>query len=894
LARKKSVSNSGYEMQPVVKDTEAHLSVSGMYENWFLEYASYVILERAVPALGDGLKPVQRRILHAMEVIDDGRFNKVANLIGQTMQYHPHGDAAIGDALVGLGQKDLLIETQGNWGDVRTGDAAAASRYIEARLSKFAHAVLFNARTTEWQMTYDGRKKEPVTLPAKFPLLLAQGVEGIAVGLATKILPHNFVELIEASIKILRKQSFTLFPDFATGGMVDVSHYQDGNRGGKIRCRARLEENDKKVLIIREIPFGTTTGGLIDSILKANESGKLKVKKVVDNTAEKVEIEIHLPPGVSADQTMDALYAFTDCEVSISPNACVIEHHKPVFMGVSDILRRNTAQTVDLLEQELLLRKGDLAEQWHMGSLEQIFIEERIYRKIEECETWEAVLSAIDGGLKPFKKRFRREITRDDLLKLTEIKIKRISKYDTFKATEQLKALQEQIVETDYHLANLTAFAIDFYQKLLQQFGKGRDRKSEIRAFDTIQANQVALASEKLYVNRQTGFVGTGLRKEELVGDCSSLDEIIVFRRDGKCLVTKVSDKAYVGKDILWIDIFRRQDDRIAYNMIYTDGVSGVSLAKRFQISGIIRDKEYELTKGSAHTRVQYFSSNPNAESERVQIQLHPGCRAHNKNFDFDFAEISIKSRAALGNIVTKYPIKKVVFKEKGNSELGGRPFWFEPSVGRMNRDGRGVFLGHFNTGDLLIAVYEEGSYELLEPGVQYRFETKDLLLLNKWIADMPLNICHYIPSAKSWYIKRFLVETTTLQKRFSFVSEEKGAKAAFAWQHPSPKVAFEWGTARKRDRKILDLEQFMDVKGWKAMGNRLTTQTLWSAELLNPLLGEELSADAKNRVEDLRGDIWHEEEVPAPSKSTKGNPTKGKGKGKSSSTGGGEQQKLF
>jgi topoisomerase-4 subunit A len=877
-------------------DPEAYLPVSGMYENWFLEYASYVILERAVPALGDGLKPVQRRILHAMEVIDDGRFNKVANLIGQTMQYHPHGDAAIGDALVGLGQKDLLIDTQGNWGDVRTGDAAAASRYIEARLSKFAHAILFNTRTTVWQMTYDGRKKEPVTLPAKFPLLLAQGVEGIAVGLATKILPHNFVELIEASIKILRKQSFTLYPDFATGGMVDVSLYQDGNRGGKIRCRARIEENDKKALIIREIPYGTTTGGLIDSILKANDSGKLKVKKVIDNTAEKVEIEIQLPPGVSADQTVDALYAFTDCEVSISPNACVIEGHRPIFMGVSEILRRNTAQTVDLLQQELLLRKADLAEQWHMGSLEQIFIEERIYRKIEECETWEAVLAAIDLGLKPFKKRFRREITRDDLAKLTEIKIKRISKFDTFKATEQLKALQEQIAETDHHLANLTAYAIDFYQKLLQQFGKGRERKTEIRAFDTIQANQVALASEKLYVNRQTGFVGTGLRKEELVGDCSTLDEIIVFRRDGKCLITKVSDKAYVGKDIVWIDIFRRQDDRIAYNMIYTDGASGVSLAKRFQISGVIRDKEYELTKGTAHTRVQYFSSNANAESERVQIQLHPGCRAHNKNIDFDFAEIAIKNRSAQGNTVTKYPIKKVVFKEKGNSELGGRPFWFEPAVGRLNRDGRGVFLGHFNTGDLFIAVYEEGTYELLEPGVQYRFDTEELLLLNKWNPEMPLNVCHYIPSAKAWYIKRFRIETTTLQKRFSFVVDEKGAKAAFSWQHPSPKVAFEWGTTRKKDRKVLELDQFMEVKGWKAMGNRLTTQPLLGAELLNPLLGEELTAEEKGRVENLQEDIWHEHEVPEPTKSAKGGSSskRGGGQGKSGTRGGGEQQKLF
>jgi len=873
-----------------------HKPVAGLYEDWFLDYASYVILERAVPALEDGLKPVQRRILHAMEVIDDGRFNKVANLIGQTMQYHPHGDAAIGDALVGLGQKDLLIDTQGNWGDVRTGDSAAASRYIEARLSKFAKVVLFNPRTTLWQMTYDGRKREPVTLPAKFPLLLAQGVEGIAVGLATRILPHNFVELIEASIRILRKQPFVLLPDFPTGGLMDVSQYQDGSRGGKIRCRARIEENDKKALLIREIPFGTTTGGIIDSILKANESGKIKIRKVVDNTAERVEIEIQLPAGVSVDQTVDALYAFTDCEVSISPNACVIEGKTPAFRGVSDILRANTAQTMSLLEQELLLRKADLAEQWHAGSLEQIFIEERIYRKIEECETWEAVLDAIDKGLQPFRKRFRREITRDDLVRLTEIKIKRISRYDSFKATEQLKALQDQMKETELHLSNLTAYTIDFYQRLLKDFGKGRERKTEIRTFDTIQASQVALASEKLYVNRATGFVGTGLKKEELVGECSSLDEIVVIRRDGKCVVTKVSEKAYVGKDILWVDLYRRQDDRTAYNMIYTDGESGHSLVKRFQIGGIIRDKEYDLTKGTPHTRVQYLSCNPNAESERVQIQLHPGCRAHNKLFDFDFAELTIKNRSALGNLVTKYPIKKVTFKEKGSSDLGGRPFWFDPPVGRLNQDGRGVFMGHFNTGDLMLAVYEEGTYEILEPSLQRRFETSELLLLNKWLPETPLNACHYVPASKAWYIKRFLIETSTQGKRFGFVSEGKGAKAAFAWQHPAPRVAFEWGTTRKKDRKVLELDQFIEVKGWKALGNRLTPLPLLGAELLNPIGVEDLTEDEKTMVEKNRQDIWTEEKVgPPPPKGRKAGAT---GKGNSGSKGGsgsgGEQQKLF
>jgi len=848
-----------------------------------------------VPALEDGLKPVQRRILHAMEVIDDGRFNKVANLIGQTMQYHPHGDAAIGDALVGLGQKDLLVDTQGNWGDVRTGDAAAASRYIEARLSKFAQAVLFNPRTTRWQMTYDGRKKEPVTLPAKFPLLLAQGVEGIAVGLATKILPHNFVELIEASIRILRKQSFELYPDFPTGGLVDVSQYQDGVRGGKIRCRARIEESDKKTLIIREIPYSTTTGGLIESILKANDSGKIKVRKVVDNTAEKVEIEIQLPPGVSVDQTIDALYAFTDCEVSISPNACVIHGQTPRFTGVSELLRANTAQTLSLLEQELQLRKADLAEQWHTGSLEQIFIDNRIYRQIEECDTWEGVLQAIDQGLHPYKKRFVREITREDLIRLTEIKIKRISKFDSFKATEHLRALQEEIKTTDHHLANLTAYAVDFYQKLRQQFGKGRERRTEIRVFDTIQASQVALASEKLYVNRQTGFVGTGLRKEELVGECSSLDEIVVLRRDGKCLVTKVSEKAYVGKDLIWVDVFRRQDDRTVYHMIYTDGASGVSLAKRFQISGVIRDKEYDLTKGTPHSRVQYLSCNPNAESEKVQVHLHPACRAHHKTFEFDFGTLAVKNRSAQGNTVTKYPIKKVIFKERGQSVLGGRPFWFEPQVGRLNQDGRGAFLGRFDTGELLVCVYEEGSYELLEPSTARRFETDELLLLQKWIPEMPLSLLHYMPSAKAWYLKRFVIETTTLNKRFSVVSEDKGSKAAFACQHPSPKVALEWGTTRHKDRKVLELEQFIEVKGWKAMGNKVTQQALLGVELLNPLEHESLNEEDQAVVEEQAQDLWRDEvpQEPKGRPSVTGNST-GKPSKKSNTKSGGGQQTLF
>ncbi len=818
--------------------TEAR-PISGLYEDWFLDYASYVILERAVPAIEDGLKPVQRRILHAMEVIDDGRFNKVANLIGQTMQYHPHGDAAIGEALVGLGQKDILIETQGNWGDVRTGDSAAAPRYIEARLSKFAKEVAFHAPTTEWQMSYDGRKKEPVTLPIKFPLLLAQGVEGIAVGLSTRILPHNFVELLEAGIKILRKQTVELYPDFPTGGLVDVSAYQDGRRGGRIRCRARIEERDKKTLIIKEIPFGTTTGGIMESIVKASEANKIKVKKVVDNTAQDVEIEVQLPPGVSPDITMDALYAFTDCEVSIAPNCCVITDNKPEFLGVTELLRHNVHQTMHLLKRELEIRLEELEDDWHFSSLEKIFIEERIYRNIEECETWEAVIRAIFEGLMPFLPLLRRTVTEEDVARLTEIKIKRISKFDAFKADEHIKGVEKTMEQIGYDLQHMVAYTISYYEKLLKKYGGGRGRKSEMRVFDAIQAVQVAVASEKLYVNRADGFVGYGLKKDEYVTDCSPLDEIMVVRRDGKMLVTRVSEKGFVGKDVLHVDVFRRGDDRLTFHMMYLDGENGIVYAKRFQAGGVTRDKEYDLTRGSKGSKVLYLSANPNAESEVVQVFLSPASRAKKKVFDFDFAELDIRGRSAQGNILTRYPVKRVLFRERGASTLGGRQVWFDETTGRLNVDARGRLLGSFDSGDAILAVYKEGYYELTNADLTHRFVPEQLILLEKWVPSRPITAVHFVGLQKATFVKRFIIETATLDKRFSFISESAASKLLFADTRSDLVVTFVVGKGKKAQSSTVNLTEFIDVKGWKAVGNRLVSDIPVSVDLVSFTLAD-------------------------------------------------------
>ena len=813
--------------------TDSEDGIDRMYESYFLEYASYVILERAVPAVQDGLKPVQRRILHALKEMDDGRFNKVANIIGQTMQYHPHGDASIGDAMVGLGQKDLLIETQGNWGDIRTGDGAAAPRYIEARLSKFASEVLFNPQTTEWQLSYDGRKREPVAFPVKFPLLLAQGVEGIAVGLATRILPHNFCELIQASIDVLRNKRVDILPDFPTGGTADFSDYNAGMRGGKVRVRAVIEELDKKTLIVKEIPYGTTTNSLIDSIVKANDKGKIKIKKVVDNTAKEIEIQIQLVPGQSPDITKDALYKFTDCEVSISPNTCVIVDDKPRFLSVNELLKLATHQTVDLLQRELEIKQAELLEKILFASLEKIFIENRIYRDIEEAETWEEVLGRIDQGLKPYKKQFYREITEDDLVRLTEIKIKRISKFDSFKADELMKRLQEDLEQTRYDLEHINDFTIAYYKHLLSKYGQGRERKTVIKTFDTISATIVAANNEKLYVNRKDGFIGYGLKKDEFVTECSDIDDIIVFRADGKCQVSRIDDKVFVGKDIIHVDVFRKNDERRVYNLIYLDGKSGKAMAKRFQVLAVTRDKEYDLTKGHKGSKVLYFTANANAEAETVTVHLSARARARIKSFEFDFASLEIKGRSAQGNTLTKYPIRKIEMTAEGESTLGGIELWYDPIVGNLNTDERGNYLGSFEGDDQLIAVYRDGSYELKSYELTNKFEPSQTVLVEKFDAEKPLTAVYYDGNAKYHYVKRFLIETTTADKRFPFITDARSSKlwTASTDKQPQANITFVREGSRKHEQQVFDLDVLVDIKGWKALGNRLTKHKVKNVE---------------------------------------------------------------
>lgn len=811
------------------------IPVSGMYESWFLDYASYVILERAVPAIEDGFKPVQRRILHSMKEMDDGRFNKVANVIGQTMQYHPHGDASIGDAMVNIGQKDLLIETQGNWGDIRTGDRAAAARYIEARLSKFALEVVFNPQTTEWKLSYDGRKKEPVTLPVKFPLLLAQGVEGIAVGLSTKILPHNFIELIQASIKILQGKSVKVYPDFPTGGMADFSEYNEGKRGGKVKVRALIEELDKKTLIIKDIPFGTTTTGLIDSIIKANDKGKIKVKKVVDNTAENVEILVELAPGQSPNITIDALYAFTDCESSISPNACVIIEDKPHFVSVNDMLKVSTEKTVELLRQELEIRKSELLEKILFSSLEKIFIENRIYRDIEECETWESVLETIDKGLDPFKKEFYREITTEDITRLTEIKIKRISRFDAFKADELMRKLEEELAEVEYNLKNLIEYAISYFQRLQEKYGKDRERKTEIKSFENITAAVVAANNAKLYVNRKDGFIGYGLKKDEFVCECSDIDDIIVFRADGKFQVVRISDKIFVGKDILWAGVFKKNDERMVYNMIYLDGKSGRSMVKRFQVLGVTRDREYDLTKGERGSKVLYFTANPNGEAELITVYLTSGAKARVKVFDFNFADIEIKGRGSGGNIATKYPVRKVQLKMEGRSTLGGLDIWYDESVGRLNRDDRGTHLGNFQADDKILVIYNNGEYELTSFDLTNRYDPPKIHYIHKFDPDDVISAIHFDPTSATHYVKRFQVETSTKDKKFVFISEEKGAKLLLATTLKDAQIEVHYTVKGSRERQttVFDMDMLIDVKGWRANGNKLSPHNVKKVILL-------------------------------------------------------------
>lgn len=816
------------------------LTLDGMYQDYFLDYASYVILERAVPAIEDGLKPVQRRILHSMYEKEDGRYHKVANLIGHTMQYHPHGDAAIGDALVNLGQKDLLIDTQGNWGDFRTGDSAAAPRYIEARLTKFALEVAFNPQLTEWQLSYDGRNKEPEVLPMKFPLLLAQGVEGIAVGLATKILPHNFIEIIKASIQYLKGNKVKIYPDFETGGQIDVSDYQQGARGGKVKIRAKIEVEDKKFLVIRELPFSVTTTSLIESIVKASEKGKIKIKQVSDNTAKDVEIRIEIQPGVSPEVTIDALYAFTSCEISISPNACVIVKDSPVFLSVQDILRISTENTRILLGKELEFRKNELLEKWHLTSLEKIFIENRIYRDIEECTSWQQVVENIEAGLakyvitpemniKSADKRIRlnRSITLDDITHLTEIRIKRISKYNKFQTDENLKNLESEIDQVKHHLAHLTDYTIAYFENLLSKYGKGKERRTRLMEFESILATQVVANNARLYVNREEGFIGWGLKKDEFVKECSDIDDIIVFRSDAKCIVSRISEKTFVGKDILHVDVWRKGDERTTYNLIYIDGETGKAMAKRFNVTGVTRDKEYDLTKGHPKSKALYFSANPEGEAEIVSIQLTAGCSAKIKQFDFNFSELDIKGRSSQGNIVTKYPVRKVSLKEKGKSTLTAQSIWYDENTGRLNTDGRGRSLGGLNKGDLLLALYKTGTYEITEYDMNNRYAYEDLLVIEKFNPDKIVSVI-YFDGEKRWSMaKRFKIETSTLGQKFSFISDHKDSKLYFVSTHKNPEVLFSYKRKNEKIDEILTLNEFVDVKGWKALGNKIEDLSL-------------------------------------------------------------------
>jgi len=806
------------------------IQVSGMYKEWFLDYASYVILERAVPHINDGLKPVQRRILHSLYEMDDGRFHKVANVIGNTMKFHPHGDMSIGDALVQLGQKNLLLDMQGNWGNIYTGDGAAASRYIETRLSKFALDVVFYPKTTEWQASYDGRAKEPITLPVKFPLVLAHGAEGIAVGLACKILPHNFIELIDASIKILKGKKPKIYPDFITGGLADFKDYNDGERGGRIKVRARIKELDKRTLVVTEIPFGTTTLSLIDSILKANDKGKIKVKKVEDNTAEFVEVMIHLAPGSSPDKTIDALYAFTDCEVSISPNTCVIENDKPRFMGVSEILQLSTQRTLDLLKRELEIKLHELQEQWHFLSLEKIFIEKRIYRDIEEAETWEEVIAFIRKGLKPYLKKLIREVTDEDITKLTEIRIKRISKFDSKKADDDIKALEAELAQTKHHLANLTDFAIDYFTKLKEKYGKGRERKTEIREMEVINATAVAMENVKLYMNRDEGFIGYGLKKDEFVVDCSDIDDIIAFCADGKFKVVKIAEKVFMGKNIVHAAVWKKGDERTVYNCVYKDGASGKSFVKRFNVTGVTRDKEYEVSKGTSGSKLLYLTANPNAESEVVTIRLDSRSSARIKEFDFDFATLEIKGRGVLGNTITKYPVRKIERKSGGHSTLGGINIWYDDPVGRLNKDERGKLLGNFAGDDKILAVYKDGSFELTNYELTNRYEPNETLIVEKFNPLKPLAVVYYDAEKENHFVKRFLIEMKSVGEKFKFIGEAQGSKLVVVSAGKNPVI----DVNTKRGKETINIDEFIDVKGWKALGNRLSMNVVTSVKLVS------------------------------------------------------------
>ena len=841
------------EEQEKVNGENKHtiIPINGLYENWFLDYASYVILDRAVPHINDGLKPVQRRIMHSLKEMDDGRFNKAANVIGNTMKYHPHGDASIGDAMVQIGQKDLLIDCQGNWGDPITGDSAAAARYIEARLSKFANDVVFNADTTVWQLSYDGRNNEPITLPVKFPLLLAQGAEGIAVGLATKVMPHNFLELLDASIEALKGVRPNIMPDFFTGGMADFSAYNEGMRGGKIRVRAKITEKDKKTLVITEIPYSTTTGSVIDSILSANEKGKIKIKKIEDNTAQHVEIVIQLAPGISPDVTIDALYAFTSCEVSISPNTCIIKDDKPQFLRVNDILIENTKNTKALLKLELEIRLNELEEKIFFSSLLRIFIQEGMYKDhgYETSTNFEGVVSVLYALFEPFKEKLYREILPEDFKKLIDKPMSSITRFDVKKADEQMKSLEDEIKVVKNHLRHLTDYAIAWFQKLKDKYGKGRERKTEIRLFDRVEASKVALANVKIYLNREDGFIGTGLRKDEFIADCSDLDEIIVFREDGRCTVTKVADKTFVGKGIIHAAVFKKGDERTIYNMIYKDGASGVSYIKRFAVLGITRDKEYDLTKGSKGSKVLYFTANPNGEAEVINVQLKPHTKLKKLSFDINFAEIAIKGRASQGNIVSKYPIKKILLKSKGVSTLAGLKIWYDELLRRLNVDGRGKYLGEFDGDDKILQVHKDGWYELSTFELSNHFDA-DLILIQKFDPEKPFAVVQFEGKGKNYFVKRFVFENIAVGKKLSLISEENGSKFIYLTGNPDAKLTVKVLKGKSHIPETLEivLTDFIDVKGIRANGNRLSQHEVKHIAIINQeeveIAAEELNVD--------------------------------------------------
>lgn len=835
--------NHFYENNENPEDTIT--KVTGMYKDWFLDYASYVILERAVPAIEDGFKPVQRRIMHSMKELDDGRYNKVANIVGHTMQYHPHGDASIGDAMVQIGQKDLIIDMQGNWGNILTGDSAAASRYIEARISKLGHDILYSPKITQWGLSYDGRRAEPINLPVKFPLLLAQGAEGIAVGLSTKILPHNFNELIDCSIKVLKGKSFTLYPDFPTAGIADVSNYNDGMRGGRVRVRAKIAQLDKQTLVITQIPFSTNTSTLIDSILKANEKGKIKIKKIEDNTAAEVEILIHLPPGVSPDKTIDALYAFTACETSVAPLGCVIENNKPLFIGVSEMLKISTHRTVDLLKRELEIQLDELENKWHFSTLEKIFIREEMYIDFKLYSDRESLYAYMYDCFKPFVKSLVREINDDDLQKLTQIPMIRITRFDSDKADDAIAKLEAEMEEVKHHLDNMIDFTIAFFQKLKDKYGKGRERQTELRSFDTIEATKVVLRNTKLYVNREEGFLGTGLKKDEYVADCSDIDDVIVFLRDGKMMITKVDEKKFIGKDIIHIAVFDKNDKRTIYNMIYRDGKNGSTFIKRFNVSGVTRDKFYDLTQENVGSMVLYFSANPNGEAEVVTILLRQVGSIKKLKWDVDFSDIAIKGRASRGNTVSKYPIKKIELKEKGISTLRPRKIWFDETVQRLNVDGRGELLGEFKPNDRLLIINQSGKLKTIIPELTSHFD-EDMIVLEKWNPKKPISTIYYDGEKERYFVKRFLIENENKEELFITEHEKSQLEIVSTDWRPMAEIIFAKVKGVQKENQIIDLEQFIAIKGIKAIGNQLTTDKLKQVNLLEPLAFEEAEEEVE------------------------------------------------